>query len=460
MILFSRAEETDHWGLALSPQPDSVVLESSAGDSRIARHDLLAARARGRFTVTDGQWSLSDDWPADRPPPTLSPWNALRWLLQRTQGAGSDPFAGGWVGYLGYDLAPLIERLPRRRPRAGALPDLSLAYYDTFAIRDRITGQARVHAVDRFQEGERSRIERQESLEALLAGSSARIADPIEAPFVDDIRPDVSAAEYQRMVARAIEYIGAGDIFQVNLSQRFSGRWTGDLPALWSQLRRQSPSPFSALVRVPGGAVLSSSPERFFSLTPDRWVETRPIKGTRPRGLDPMLDVLLRDELRQSAKDRAELTMIVDLERNDLGRVCEFGSVVVARHAQVESYRNVHHLVSTVRGRLHPRFDVVDLLRASFPGGSITGAPKIRAMQIIDELEPCRRGPYTGAIGYVSDHGRCDFNIAIRTIVIDQESLCYHVGGGIVADSDPLSEYRETLVKGTLLRRVLETLGK
>jgi para-aminobenzoate synthetase component 1 len=259
-------------------------------------------------------------------------------------------------------------------------------------------------------------------------------------------------------VRRVLEYIAAGDVYQVNLSQRFSSRGSFDPLELYLRLRDRSPAPFAAFLRWRDLAVVSASPEWFYQTRGDQIV-TRPIKGTRPRGRTEDDDARLAAELAASPKDRAELTMIVDLERNDLGRVCRYGSVVVRDALRLESFAQVHHLVATVEGRLRPGVGPTDVLRAMFPGGSITGAPKIRAMQIIDELEPHCRSLYTGAIGYLTRGGSSAFNIAIRTILVEGDRASYQVGGGIVADSEPEAEYEETLAKGRALRAVLEGQG-
>ncbi|MFO0945101.1 MAG: aminodeoxychorismate synthase component I [Planctomycetota bacterium] len=441
----------------LAKLPSCALLESANGFGDLGQFSIFAAFPRGVFEISADQWRLSESWPGERPEPSLSPFQALRSLLKQTaiKQKSKHVFCGGWIGYLGYDLAPLLERVPRRNAKVDTAPDLHLAYYDTFVLQDRIRNRFDVVGVDRFEEGE---VRRRQRLERLLdtISSATPIDDEDATPLVasapiSDFTPD----EYCHAVERILEYIRAGDIFQANLSQRLSAPWKGNVESLYGRSISLSPAPFASLLRHGDWAVVSTSPERFLKVEPDGWVETRPIKGTRARGRDKIHDLLLRAELGASPKDRAELTMIVDLERNDLGRVCEYGSVNVSGHAVVESFSNVHHLVSTVRGKLHPNRDVVDLLGASFPGGSITGAPKIRAMEIIDELERCRRGVYTGAIGYLSDHGRADFNIAIRTIVVDGKTATYHVGGGIVADSNPVAEYRETMIKGERLRAIL-----
>jgi aminodeoxychorismate synthase component I len=241
----------------------------------------------------------------------------------------------------------------------------------------------------------------------------------------------------------------------VNLSQRFATPYAGDPLPLYYRLRETSPAPFAAFLRFDDVAVLSSSPERFLRID-GRHVQTRPIKGTRPRGGTPEQDRQLARDLWNSPKDRAELVMIVDLERNDLGRVCEYGTVEVTELVQMEAHPTVFHLVATIEGRLRSGASAADCLRACFPGGSITGAPKIRAMEIIEELEPSRRGIYTGAIGYIGWNGQADLNIAIRTMVQARGRLTFHVGGGIVADSVPEAEYQETLDKAQGMLRALQ----
>ena len=252
---------------------------------------------------------------------------------------------------------------------------------------------------------------------------------------------------YLNAVAKVREYIVAGDIFQANLSQRFQAPLREPPFDLYRRLRRRNPAPFAAYLAFDEVTVLSASPERFLRLDPDGQVETRPIKGTRPRGLGPMHDAALGRALAESVKDRAENVMIVDLLRNDLSRVCRPGSVRVPELFALEQHPTVHHLVSTVLGDLEPGADAVDLVRAAFPGGSITGAPKVRAMEIIAELEPTRRGVYCGSIGYLSATGAMDTSIVIRTFVLRDGELYFQAGGGIVADSDPELEYRETLDK-------------
>jgi para-aminobenzoate synthetase component 1 len=268
-------------------------------------------------------------------------------------------------------------------------------------------------------------------------------------------RPVMSKPAYLAAVARIKGYIAAGDVYQVNLTQRFDAALLRDPFCVYERLRRRSPAPFSCYLNLGSFQIVGSSPERFLRIANGR-AETRPIKGTRPRGRDPIEDERLRDELFRSEKDRAELLMIVDLERNDLGRVCEFGTVAVDDLCRLETHPTVHHLAATVSGRLRPECDALECIRAMFPGGSITGAPKIRAMQIIDEVETCRRGIYTGSVGYIGFDGSADLNIAIRTIICSRGRATYHVGGGIVWDSDPEAEFKECMDKG---RAMFESLA-
>ncbi len=397
------------------------------------------------------------------------------------------PFATGLAGYLGYDLKDWIERFPKKARREIDLPDLSLGFYDVVWAWNRVTGEAWVVStgLPESDPGRRStragaRLSAQwEAIEASFGrgggvGANAPVhaeATPRRAPAHaegeaaaphDGTAPPLDPRAtsnftrdgYLRMVDRALEHIAAGDIYQVNLAQRFWVERAPALPALYRSLREISPAPFLASLSLPGGGIASSSPERFFRIAGDR-IETWPIKGTRPRGRSPEEDLALAGALRRSEKDRAENVMIVDLERNDLGRVCEIGSVSVPLLCGISSHSNVHHLVSRIEGRLRADVGPVDVIRALFPGGSITGAPKIRAVEIIDDLEPVRRGVYTGAIGYWDVSGDCDWNIAIRTVVATAAGASFHAGGGIVADSTPEGEYEETLIKASGMMRAL-----
>jgi len=392
---------------------------------------------------------------------SASPFDALRSALRRLRipRAQRDlPFCGGAVGYLGYDLRHFIERLPQSSAPDISLPDMFFAFYDSVVAFDSWTGRCFLCIVEFDETDVAPRGRRQENecywRETL---AKARGVGDVAGAYVSvggDIVSNFTRSEYLDAVAKAKEYIAAGDIFQVNLSQRFSGVLDSSAMDLYGMLRCVNPAPFAALLKLGDKAVVSSSPERFLKVTDDR-VETRPIKGTRPRRGVADVDDVVREALYRSEKDNAELAMIIDLERNDLGRVCRYGSVRVTEKKVVEEFPTVYHLVGTIEGRLHQRYDVVDLLKATFPGGSITGAPKIRAMEIIDELEPHCRNLYTGSVGYIGFDGDADLNIVIRTFLVDEGRLYFQVGGGIIADSDPAAEYDETIDKARALFRSL-----
>ncbi|GIW88691.1 MAG: aminodeoxychorismate synthase, component I [Isosphaeraceae bacterium] len=446
-------------------QEEPAILESAAGVGEAARWSVLAAWPRLVFEAVEARWRIVAEPGvlAGLPRQGGDPLGGLRLLLGALQldeeddgpGPNEPPFRGGLIGLIGYDLAPRLERLPRRLPRTSQIPDLRFGLYDTFVVIDHGAKTAAGYAVDLIGEGCAATRARLDRLVRVVDGreperGSVRLAEPL--------RSDFSREEYQAAVARAIEYIRAGDIFQANLSQRFAARLEQCDPlALYESLVACSPAPFAAYLRWGDRAVVSASPEWFYQ-TRGRSIVTRPIKGTRPRGATPQRDAALLAELANSPKDRAELTMIIDLERNDLGRVCEVGSIEVVAPYTVESYEQVHHLVATIGGTLRAGIGPVEVVAAMFPGGSITGAPKIRAMEIIDELERSRRSLYTGAIGYYS-RGASGFSIAIRTLLVEGEVVSYQVGGGIVADSDPEAEYEETLHKGRGLREALEAAG-
>ncbi len=434
----------------LAGLPYLLFLDSATEDERLGRYSFLAAD----------------------PPALLRSLGAARRLLAPWASPpvpGLPPFQGGAAGYLGYDWGAKLERVPRTRYADGAIPDVMLGVYDWVIAWDHGARQAWIIATGLPAQG-RARVERaarrlafvRERLAVRRAGgqavashgtdrSTVRRPDRPPAPSypvpdVPGLRSNFTRAGYLDAVARVIEYVRAGDIFQANLSQRFQAPLTGTPLDLYDRLRGRNPAPFSAYLDCGEFVVASSSPERFLRVEEGR-VEARPIKGTRPRGAEPEEDAALAVALAESEKDRAENVMIVDLVRNDLSRVCRPGSVRAPELFTVEQYATVQHLVSTVVGDLEPGHDALDLLRAAFPGGSVTGAPKVRAMQIIAELEPTPRGVYCGAIGYWSVTGALDTSIAIRTCLVRGADVCFHAGGGIVADSDPAAEYAETLAK-------------
>ena len=324
-------------------------------------------------------------------------------------------------------------------------------------VHDKASGATQVHApVRQDQESGAAR--------AAIDGFISALTSPPETPGAfsatgQSLKSNFTRCDYIKSVERIRDYIAAGDIYQVNLSQRFEMGFKGDSYSLFRTLYRMNPAPFFAYVNAGDHQIVSTSPERFLLRNGNR-VETRPIKGTRPRGETPEKDREMKTALTRSPKDDAELSMIVDLLRNDIGKVCAGGSVVVAQHKRLEAYQNVYHLVSVVEGTLAEGKDSVDLIRATFPGGSITGCPKIRSMEIIDELESHRRHVYTGSIGYISFHDTMDLSIAIRTATIIGDRLVFSVGGGIVHDSDPEDEYEETLHKGRTLMSVFKEAGE
>lgn len=371
------------------------------------------------------------------------------------------PFAGGAIGYFSYDLCHFIERLPTTAVDDLQLPECYLAFYDAAVVVDHGRGRSYLVATGFPELEESKRVKKAgETLRQLknLLTDSVRFPEAPARDFVDEgtvLKSNFSREEYLRAVARAREYICAGDIFQVNLSQRFEADLNGSPYELHQRLRRINPASFASCLNFEDVSIVGASPERFLKVQGD-WVETRPIKGTRPRGKTEAEDKTLAQELLSSEKDRAENIMIVDLERNDIGRVCRYGTVRVTETAILETFPIVFHLTSTVVGRLSPGKGRIDLLKATFPGGSITGAPKVRAMEIIDELEPTRRSVYTGSIGYLSFAGGMDLNIVIRTIIVKNGRAYFQVGGGIVYDSEPEAEYQETLDKGKALIQALK----
>ncbi|OIO01498.1 aminodeoxychorismate synthase, component I [Candidatus Desantisbacteria bacterium CG_4_10_14_0_8_um_filter_48_22] len=360
------------------------------------------------------------------------------------------PFTGGAVGYFAYDLGWHVEKLPNIAKDDINLPDCYLCFYNQGMVFDNFKKKAYIFGINRdwltstqnrIKETNKADTKSQKELKRHI--KSGRLTS------------NFTYSGYVRAIKRAKHYISIGDIYQANLSQRFMCHIDTHPFELFKRLRNINPACFSAYLDYGTFSIVSSSPELFLRVR-DRDVQTRPIKGTRPRGRTPAEDRKLADELMASRKDRAELVMIVDLERNDLGRVCDYGTVRVKEPVRLEKLPTVFHTVSTVEGKLYKGKGVVDLLMAAFPGGSITGAPKIRAMEIIEELEPTKRNVYTGAIGYLGFNNSADLNIAIRTFVIKGRKAYFQAGGGIVADSDPRKEYRETLDKARALIKAVK----
>jgi para-aminobenzoate synthetase component 1 len=463
----------DAWEAArrFASYPFFLFLDSAAPDSPWSRYSFVTADpfatlfARGADVYA----------PAPKRYPSGNPWAALADHLApfRTAGVpGLPPFQGGAAGLFGYGLCRHAERVPPPRRDEFRAPDMAVGLYDWALAFDHPARRAWLIATGlprRLEAGRQWAAGRLRWAREVLKRSDSCPSRPLRGPSLPgrELCPQFdlpglpgSTSNFDRpgylaAVRRAVEFVHAGDCYQVNLSQRLLHPADLHPLELYRRLRERNPAPFAGYFDLGDFVIVSASPERFLRVE-NGWVETRPIKGTRPRGATPDEDRRRADELLHSAKDRAENVMIVDLLRNDLGRVCAYGTVDVAAVCRLETYEHVHHLVSEVRGRLRPGLGPVDLLRAAFPGGSVTGAPKVRAMEIIAGLEPTARGPYCGALGYIGFDGSMDTNILIRTFTAGRGWLQFPVGGGVVADSRPEDEYAETLHKAEGLLRSLQ----
>ena len=431
-------------------EPDFVFLGCLSSEGSPGRYQLFSARAEANVTIDAQSPSEVSDSRAltKRLESIMAPFRDLAGQGKPDQ----HPFPGGWIGYVSYEFGYAGERRLAPLSRPLPCPLLKAGLFLWIACLDRQSGVYTLYINHHCDPDTRTRLDRWR--QQTVTPKSELSPWHMERGFEAEQSPE----RFQRDVARVKAYIEAGDCYQANLSQAFHGPYRGDPWHAFTELSRAHPTPFSAYLKIEDQAILSLSPERFLSIKNGR-VLTSPIKGTRPRGTTPEQDQALRDELKSSEKDTAENLMIVDLLRNDLSRHCLPGTVKVPALFQVESYRNVHHLVSHVEGQLKPGVSPFQAFLDAFPGGSITGAPKIRAMEIIRELEPHWRGPYCGSVFYWGLNDTLDSNIAIRTLFCDGESTvwCWG-GGGIVADSDPQAEYEETLTKVRPLMAFLETL--
>jgi para-aminobenzoate synthetase component 1 len=471
----------------LSGLPYRLFLDSAAPDARLGRYSFLTADPIAVVRCRGSQTECIDFL---RPGSAARTTNGdalgiLRALLEPHAAApalGAPPFQGGAAGYIAYEWGRSLERVPAPRYDDLNLPDFVFGVYDWVLAWDHVQQRAWListglpetsfaarseRAVERAGQVRKRLQSRNDPDDSAAIAGAARVSRwpretapsfPIDAGWWSstlDVRSSFTHDAYLAAVARVREHIFAGDIFQATLAQRFEAPIDEPAWELYRRLRTQNAAPFAAYLDFPEAVVLSASPERFLRVDIHGRVETRPIKGTRPRSADPEHDSALAVALAVSAKDQAENLMIVDLMRNDLSRVCAPGTIQVTELFGLEHYATVHHLVSTVVGDLRPDVTALDLLRASFPGGSITGAPKVRAMEIIAELEPCARGVYCGSIGYWSVTGALDMNIAIRTMSTVGDRVYFGAGGGVVADSDPEQEYGETLDKA---RGMIEAL--
>ncbi len=438
-------------------EPGTVVL-LSGGDLDCARYHILGIHPWLSLTGRPGETTIVIDGTTQVAP--QAPLDCLESVLARCRlnpGDTVGPVAAGLFGYLAYDLKDGLEVLPRTTLDDLALPQLCLFAPSLIVVHDKASGATEVHAP--IRQGQEIK-----AVSAAIEEFKHALRSPPLPPGAfsgtgQALKSNFTRSDYTASVKRIREYIAAGDVYQVNLSQRFEMGFGGDSYSLFKALYQRNPAPFFAFVNAGDHQIVSTSPERFLLRSGSR-IETRPIKGTRPRGETPEKDREMKSALTHSPKDDAELSMIVDLLRNDLGKVCAGGSVVVALHKRLEAYQNVYHLVSVVEGTLAEGRNSVDLIRATFPGGSITGCPKIRSMEIIDELETLRRHVYTGSIGYISFHDTMDLSIAIRTATIIGDRLVFSLGGGIVFDSDPEDEFEETLHKGRTLMSMFRDAGE
>ncbi|GJQ59881.1 MAG: anthranilate synthase component I family protein [Candidatus Scalindua sp. AMX11] len=450
--------------------PKNFFLDSSLTNSSVGRYSFigydpfLTLLSKGReIVLQDRQGTVKRRG---------NPFDELRTLLDKfhvEENHDTLPFTGGAVGYFGYDLCHFIEHLPTNTIDDIKFPEMYFSFYDIIVTLDHLEKRCYIISVDFSPDTVKSTEKRVNHLTTLLTQASRIQEEPkiIEKTKRHKIISNFSKEEYLKTIDSIKQYICQGDIYQVNLSQRFQTQIDVPSHEIFRRLRNINPAPFSCYLKFDNKCVISSSPERFLSVRSEstrfdengqrveRKVQTKPIKGTRPRFDNSAMNEKMKSNLLSSKKDDSELTMIVDMERNDLGKVCSYNTVKVTAIKELEEHPTVYHLVGTVEGILHPQNDVIDLIKATFPGGSITGVPKVRAMQIIDELEPTRRNVYTGSIGYLSFNGNIDLNIAIRTFLVKDNHIFFQVGGGIVADSHPEKEYEETLHKA---RALIDTL--
>ncbi len=432
--LFSRIEH----------QPWAMLLRSASETHIDSRFDVLVANPIATLETVAGDTQIKTDtqeYASQDDPFSLLDELQQQLLPNLDLGAEWDlPFVGGALGYFSYDLGRRVESMPELAAKDLQTPDMAVGLYEWALVVDHKLEKACVVGQNIEQ-----------AWQWLNSQSPANVED---FKLIGDWQSNMTQASYASRFDRVQEYLLSGDCYQINLAQRFNAPYQGSEWQAYLKLEAANQAPFSAFIRMPKSTLLSISPERFLELK-DNVIETKPIKGTRPRGVDTVQDQANAQDLQTAEKDQAENLMIVDLLRNDIGRVASPGSVHVPKLFDIESFPAVHHLVSTIRANLDPQYSAADLLRACFPGGSITGAPKVRAMQIIEELEPHRRSAYCGSIGYISRHGRMDTSITIRTLVAENNKLYAWAGGGVVADSDCASEYQETLDK---LSKILPAL--
>ncbi|EGQ9273353.1 aminodeoxychorismate synthase component I [Vibrio parahaemolyticus] len=424
--------------------PWAMLLRSASKTHIDSRFDVLVANPIATLeTIADSTQveTPSNAYSTQDDPFTLLHQLQEQWLPHVALNIELDlPFVGGALGYFSYDLGRRVETMPEQAEKDLNTPDMAVGLYEWAVVVDHKLKKA--YLVGQNIEQAWQWLDKQE------------VEQSVDFALSGDWQSNMTKESYATRFDKVQEYLLSGDCYQINLAQRFNAPYQGSEWQAYLKLESANQAPFSAFIRMPESSILSISPERFLELK-DRIIETKPIKGTRPRSEDPKQDNANAHDLQTAEKDQAENLMIVDLLRNDIGRVASPGSVHVPKLFDIESFPAVHHLVSTIRANLDEQYSPADLLRACFPGGSITGAPKVRAMQIIEELEPHRRSAYCGSIGYISRHGRMDTSITIRTLVAENHKLYAWAGGGVVADSDCASEYQETLDK---LSKILPAL--
>lgn len=438
--------------------PAPVYLDSGKPAGRYGRYDIIAANPVVKLSYSDKVTRVTSHSRDERL--SGNPFSHLQTVFEQYQQQCPPPqqpkikalpFCGGLLGYFAYDLGRCLETLPEQTTQDIDLPDMQVGIYSWAVVVDHLR-QTTVLVTSPL-------VDEAEAQHYLQLLQSPPVKESGSFTLTTKFQSNMTESEYHHSLSRISDYIQGGDCYQVNFSQRFTADCQGDPWSAYKQLREHAPTPYSAFIETESGAILSHSPEQFLEVKKGR-VTTKPIKGTLPRGANPAEDAQLKLALHDSEKDRSENLMIVDLMRNDVSKACKLGSVRVPKLFAVESYANVHHLVSTITGKLSDDHSPLSLLENSFPGGSITGAPKIRAMEIIEELEPHRRSIYCGSIGYLSFSGKLDTSITIRTLICQKDKIHCWAGGGIVADSITSAEYQETYNKVNNLLHGLEKTMK
>lgn len=444
--LYETPYDSNQLFLQVSNEKHTMFLDSSKIDDHLGRYSIIVCNPRhvlenkNNATYLDKQILNGQD-----------PFDHLQNLLDRYPKDYKShlPFIGGCVGFLSYDLKQHIEKLPITTIDDMDMPDMFFGVYDGAIVVDHEENKVYLTDAELDDYGQ----ERIDALKELLEKPQVTV-DLIKHAQAAEIKSNFEHPAYLQAIEDVRAYIRSGDIYQVNMTQRFEADLRDEPVALYEKLRMMNPAPFSSYIDYGSGHICSSSPERFISVRNQK-IETRPIKGTMPRSKDPIEDEANKNQLINSEKDQSELLMIVDLERNDLSRIAKTGSVKVTELFKLETYETVFHLVATVQAEIDSKYAIKDVLKATFPGGSITGAPKIRAMEVIDELEPTARGLYTGSIGYIDFNKDMDLNIVIRTFILENNKAYFQAGGGIVWDSDPQLEYEESLAKAFALKKTL-----